>query len=306
MTISCTCSKCGQICGFKDIYAGRKARCLQCGTVFIIPEQDGDVGLSLPQEPVAPLPGFYKAVLKENFKAFVQRESIAGLVLCTALTLFHFFIGDKDYSFSLPGFRPPLFVGWIVTFITAGYLLWYYIETIDETASGCDFLPEIFSGDGFVFVKEIVKSIYFFIVAFAIALIPAAIIVNLLDVIHISWQWLNVAIVILSLTTVPMVLSMLACGIAPWMLFRFDRIFVIIAKTFGPYMLTTVITVFSFSLIFLTVGFFATNSATTPSAVVMLMARLVAVFSALFAMRTIGLYARHHFDCFAELKVPEY
>ena len=306
MTISCTCPKCDQLCGFKDIYAGHRARCLQCSTAFIIPEQDGDIGQSLPQEPTGPLPGFYKAVLKENVKAFIQRESIAGLVLCTALTFFHFFIGDKDYSISLPGFRLPLFVGWVVTFITAGYLLWYYIETIGETVSGCDFLPDIFSGDGFAFVKEIAKSIYFFIVAFAIALIPAVIIINLLEVIHVSWQWLHAAIIIISLTTVPMVLSMLACGIAPWMLFRFDRIFVIITKTFGPYMLTTVITIFAFSLVFLTVGFFATHSETNPSAAVMLTARLVAVFFTLFAMRTIGLYARHYFDCFPELKIPEF
>ena len=306
MTISCKCPKCGQLCGFKDIYAGHRARCLQCSTAFIIPEQDGDVGQSLPQEPAGPLPGFYKAVLKENFKAFIQRESIIGLVLCIALTCFHFFIGDKDYSISLPGFRLPLFVGWVVTFITAGYLLWYCVETINTTAFECDFLPDIYIGDGFAFVKEIAKSIYFFIVAFAIALIPAAIMINLLDAIGVSWQWLNTTILILSLTTVPMVLSMLACGIAPWMLFRFDRIFVIITKTLGPYMLTTAITVFAFSLVFLTVGFFATHSEMTPSAAVMLTARLVAVFSTLFAMRTIGLYARHYFDCFPELKVPEY
>ena len=246
MTISCTCPKCGQLCGFKDVYAGHRARCLQCSNAFIIPNQDGDIGQPLPTEPPAPLPGFYRAVLKENFKAFIQRESIIGLVLYVALTCLHFFIGDKDYSVSLPGFRPPLFVGWVVTFISGGYLLWYFVEAINTAACECDFLPDIYIGDGFVFVKEIARSIYFFIVAFAIALIPAVIMINLLEAIHISWQWLNATILILSLTTVPMVLSMLACGIAPWMLFRFDRIFVIIAKTFGPYMLTTAITVLLF------------------------------------------------------------
>ena len=75
MTISCTCPKCGQLCGFKDVYAGHRARCLQCSNAFIIPNQDGDIGQPLPTEPPAPLPGFYRAVLKENFKAFIQRES---------------------------------------------------------------------------------------------------------------------------------------------------------------------------------------------------------------------------------------
>ena len=306
MTISCTCPKCGQLCGFKDVYAGHRARCLQCNTAFIIPEQDGNVGQTVPVKPDSPLPGFYAAVLKENAKAFFQRESIMGLVLCTVLTGFHFFIGNKDYSFSLPGFRPPLFIGWVVTFITAGYLLWYFVEIINTTAFECDFLPDIDIGSGFSFVKEIAKSIYFFIVAFAIALIPAVIMINLLDAIDIAWQWLNASIMILSLTSVPMVLSMLACGIAPWMLFRFDRIFVIIAKTFAPYMLTTVITVFAFILVYLTIGFFATHSDTIPFTIFKLTARLIAVFLTLFAMRTIGLYARHFFGCFPELKIPEY
>ena len=188
MTISCTCPKCGQLCGFKDVYVGHRARCLQCRTSFIIPELDGEVGHPIPVEPTEPLPGF----------------------------------------------RLQLFIGWVVTFITAGYLLWYFIEIINSASDECDYLPDIYIGDGFILVKEIAKSIYSFIISFAIALIPAVIIINLLDAIHASWQWLNVTILILSLTIVPIALAVLACGVAPWMLFRFDHLFVIIKKTFMP------------------------------------------------------------------------
>lgn len=308
MTISCTCPKCGQVCAFKDGFAGRRARCLKCDTRFIIPAGDGDSTESLPEEPDGPLPGFYSAVLNENANAFVQRESLPGIIICITLTCFHFFIGDKDYSLDLPGFRLPLFVGWIVTAITAGYLLWYFIETINETACGCDFLPDISMGSGFAFIGQAVKSIYFFVAAFAIALIPAFLLINGLNMLGISYAWLEITITLLSMITVPLILSMLACGIAPWMLFRFDRIAVIIAKTARPYLLTAVVTVVSFLLIYLTVGFFATQSDadTAPPAALMLAARIIAVFCSLFAMRTIGLYVRHYYSCFPELKIPEY
>lgn len=312
MTISCTCPKCDSVCGFKDHYAGHRARCLKCNTHFIIPEPDHEGTVAAPAEiapdeyPDEPVPGFYTAVCKENIAAFFRKESIPGIIICIALTCFHFAAGDRDYSFDLPGFRPPLFVGWVVTVITGGYLLWYFIETINETANGLDFLPEIFTEGVFAFIGQAVKSIYFFVLAFAIALLPAWVLINLLAFLGLSTPWLEIPVLILSMTTIPLILSMLACGIAPWMLFRFDRMAVIIVKTFRSYLLTMIITIGSFLLFFLTVGFFATYADSTPPAALMLTARIIAVFLALFAMRTIGLYARHYYPRFPELKNAEY
>lgn len=297
MTISCPCPKCGRICGFKDVYAGRRARCLSCQTRFIIPAADGEPAADIPDQPAEPLPGFYRAVLKDNIRAFFQPESLFGIIICITLTAFHFFLGDRDYSVSLPGFRLPGFVGWIVTAVTAGYLLWYYMETINESAFGCDTLPDIFSGGGFAFIGEAVKSIYCFAVAFVIALVPAFVIINLLNAAGIAWQPLEIAVVAVCLTGVPLVLAMLALGIAPWMLFRFDRIAVIIVKTFRPYCLTAAVTLAALLLVALTVGFFAASESAPPAPLML---------AGLFAMRTIGLYARHYFPQFPELKVPEY
>ena len=306
MTISCSCPKCGRVCGFKDPYAGRRARCLSCQTRFVIPAADGEPAVVVPDAPAGPLPGFYAAVLKENARALLQPESLQGIILLITLTCFHFFIGDKDYSVSLPGFRLPLFVGWVVTGITGGYLLWYYIETINETAFGCDTLPDIFSGGGFAFVGEAVKSVYFFAVAFAIALVPAFVVINLLNFVGVAWAPIEIAVVVICLTSAPLVVSMLALGIAPWMLFRFDRMAVIIAKTAGPYFLTAAVTLTAILFVFLTAGFFATGDRNAPPAWLMLTARIAAVFTALIAMRTIGFYARHYFPMFPELKPPEY
>lgn len=306
MTISCTCPKCDQVCGFKDDYAGRRARCLACGTRFTIPLQSSVATEPVPDEPEGPLPGFYGAVFRHTPSAFVQRESLGGVIFCIALTGFHFFLGDRDYSFSLPGFRMPLFVGWIVTFVTAGYLLWYFIETIRETADGCDFLPDIAIGGGFAFVGQAAKSIYIFVVAFAVPLIPAALLLLLLAELGLDTPWLQIPITAACLLAAPLVLAILACEAPPWMLLRIDRLAVIIVRTAGPYLLTAAVTLTAFLLVFVTLGYFAAAPGNTPHPVLMLTARIAAVFVTLAAMRTIGLYARHYFTQFGELNPPEY
>ncbi len=302
MTITCTCPKCDRFCGFKDVYAGRQVRCLACNSHFIVPDHDGEAARLLKPEPEAALPGFYRAVLVDNFKAFIQKESLFGIILCIALTCFHFFVGDTDYSFTLGRFRPPLAIGWIVTFCCAGYLLWYFMETINTTTMGNDFLPEIFIGADFAFIGESVKSIYLFIAAFAIAAIPGAALATLLRKTGIRWTWLNTVIISLSVLMLPMIYCMLGSGVAPWKLFRYDLIVCIIAKTFRPYILVAAITFIALFAVYFTIGFFATNpDLNRPGIPVMLALRLVAVFAMLFAMRTIGLYARHYYPCFPGL-----
>jgi hypothetical protein len=302
MTITCTCPKCDRFCGFKDAHAGRRVRCLACNSHFIVPDHDGQTARLLKPEPEAPLPGFYRAALVDNFKVFIQKESLFGIILCIALTCFHFFVGDEDYSFTLGRFRPPLMIGWLVTFCCAGYLLWYFMETINTTTVGNDFLPEISIGGGFDFIGESAKSIYLFIAAFAIAVIPGAGLAALLEKLGASYSWLNVIIIMLSLSMLPMILCMLGSGVAPWKVFRYDLIIRIITKTFRPYVLSAVITFIALLAVCFTVGFFATNpNLNRPGVPVMLALRLTAVFMMLFAMRTIGLYGRHYCYCFPDL-----
>jgi hypothetical protein len=302
MTISCMCPQCGRVCGFKDVYAGRKARCLACSTRFIIPAADGSAARPVPDEPQEPLPGFFRAVLRDTFSVFAQKESLFGIILCIALTCFHFFAGNKDFSYTMGRFRPPLAVGWVVTFCCAGYLLWYCMEIINTTIMDNDFLPEIFIGEGFAFLIESAKSIYLFIAAVVITALPGSAITALLETVGVSHTGLNTAIVLLSLLMFPMMLCMLGSGVAPWKLFRYDLIIRIIVKTFMPYLLTAVVTVAALFAIYLTIGFFAQDVKTGLLTVsVLLTARLTAVFVLLFAMRTIGLYARHYLGCFPDL-----
>ena len=186
MSIICYCPKCKQTCGFKDVYAGRLARCLNCDSQFIIPLENDQMGELIAPEPETPLEGFYRAVLIDGWKVFIQKESLLGLVLCIALTCLHFFVGDTDYSFLLPGFSPPLALGWVATIISAGMLLWYFMEIINNAAMDNDFLPSFDIGDGFSFFGGIFKSIYLFVAAFCISAIPAGLILAGLDLIGIS------------------------------------------------------------------------------------------------------------------------
>ena len=302
MTITCTCPKCDRFCGFKDAHAGRQVRCLACNSHFIVPDEDGQTARLLKPESEAALPGFYRAVLVDNFKAFIQKESLFGIILCIALTCFHFFVGDEDYSFTLGRFRPPLMIGWFVTFCCAGYLLWYFMEIVNTTTVDNDFLPEISIGSGFVFIGESIRSIYLFIAAFAIAAIPGAALGALLGKIGVSYPWMNLIIIMLSMSMLPMILCMLGAGVAPWKVFRYDLIIRVIVKTFRPYIFSAIITFIALLALYFTIGFFATNpDINRPGIPVMLILRLISVFAMLFAMRTIGLYARHYYRCFPDI-----
>lgn len=302
MTITCTCPKCGQFCAFKDILAGHRVRCLECSERFIVPTEDGQKAKAIAAEPQKPLEGFFRAVLVDNFKVFVQPESLFGLILVVALTCFHFFAGDEDYSFTLGRFRPPLAIGWVVTFCCAGYLLWYFMEIINTTIMDNDLLPEIFIGGGFTFFGEAIKSIYLFFAAFGIAGVPGAAVGVMLENMGITYSWLKITIIILSFSMLPMILCLLGSGVVPWKVFRYDLIIYMIAKTFKPYFLICVITFAALFGVVKTVGLFADQANTNElMATAMLISRLGAVFLMLFAMRMLGLYVRHYARCFPKM-----
>lgn len=306
MTITCTCPKCDRFCGFNDAHAGRQARCLNCSTHFIIPKQDGQPATPVPVAGEEPLAGFYRAVLLDNFKTFVQKESVCGLTLCVALTGLHFFAGNKDFSFTMGAFRPPLLIGWFVTLCCTGYLLWYCMEIINTTAIGNDFLPEISIGGGFTFIGQALKSIYLFIISFAVAILPGTVLAALLEKLGISNRSLNLVMVVLSLSMWPMIICLLGSGAAGWNIFRYERLIRLIAKIPGPYLLTMSIWFISLIGIFPTLGLFADQASGEPiKMITMLILRLLGIFCMLFAMRTLGLYARHYGSCLPHLFEPE-
>jgi len=68
MTIVFRCPTCGNLCAFQAKYAGRGARCMRCRQRFIIPSEDNAPAEKIPEEPGAPISGFYRAVFIDSPK----------------------------------------------------------------------------------------------------------------------------------------------------------------------------------------------------------------------------------------------
>ncbi len=156
--------------------------------------------------PLEPLEGFYQKVFKGTMTAFIHKESLFGIILCIALTGFRFAVGDIDYSFTVGGFRPPLIVGGSPhSFVPATCCGISWKPSISP--SWKRYPADIFIGSGFTFIGEAIKSIYLFVAAFAVAAIPGAAVTALLEQFGVSITWLNILIIILSMTTLPMMLE---------------------------------------------------------------------------------------------------
>lgn len=305
-TIQCDCPHCGRICGFKSRFAGRVARCLNCHTRFVIPSESGRPARPLKPQTAKARPGFYGNALKGSFKAFVHRESRVGLIFYAALVVFHFLLGDKDLSFTLPGFRPPLLIGWAVTLITFGCFAWYSMETLLDARMDGESLPAVELGAGFEFLWNVIKSCYLFLVALLAALLPASLISAWFEFFGIGLGWLYYVLVLLCLLLWPMNLAIIALEVPWWRIFRYDLLIRAIVKTCRPYVFTTLMALAAFGVVFLSMGLFVSQGdAGTAAALGLLVLRLAGAAFFLFAMRIIGVYCRHYSEICPELWVAQ-
>lgn len=298
--LSFNCPKCRQFCAVLEEYAGRRVRCTHCSCRFIVPTQQGEKARIYVDPPEAPLPGFYRAIFVDGWKGLFVKDSILGLVFCLAMAVFQFYLGDLDYSFSVTGaagggFRPPLIVGWITQFFTLGGLCWYYFQIIGSTAMYPESLPELDIGFGFEYLGNLIKSIYLFIVAAFLSLIPSMAAAAWLESLGIVSMWVKLGLMSVSGLLFGLLLAIFGMDTPPWVaLFRPDTLIRTIIKTFRPYLVTTIIADIAFVGWFLSLFTFATNKdMTTFKTVLFLIARLAAVIGMLYAMRVVGLYCRH-------------
>ena len=93
MTIQFFCPSCNEIIGFPDKHVGKRARCTNCGQLFIIPSENykKPKKVELPKEKGEPLPGFYRAVFVDNWKLFLDPANATSLVFVVAVVCFKFF-----------------------------------------------------------------------------------------------------------------------------------------------------------------------------------------------------------------------
>jgi hypothetical protein len=294
-TITFNCPKCKYLCAFKDIYTGRRARCLRCNQVFIIPKNNDAIAqkVKAPKEFDRPLPGFYEAVFKYSWRTIFNKQSLATLLFILVVTSLKFFTIHFDFSIRVGFFTIHLPIGSIIAVFVWGGIFWCYAEIIYATAFDVEPLPEIYFGGGYGYLFSVLKSFYSFFIALVIVLLPAIIV----RMIGIQSKWVVFPFVILGTFLFPMAVLTVSIGRDLLMLFRPDYFFIPVKKAFGHYLFLAGLFVLTWQLQYISLNY--GDIIGRPSAVILL--NLIAVLAiqilAIFTMRTMGLFYRH-FACF--------
>jgi len=303
-TITFNCPKCKYLCAFKDIYAGRRARCLRCNQVFIIPDKDGTKAQKIkqPKEFDEPLPGFYEAVFKKSLPAIFDKQSLATLLFIFIITSVKFFTAHLDYSITIVGpwgnkvtiFLP---IGSIITGFVWGGIFWCYAEIIYATAFDTEVLPQISFGGGTGYLFKVLESLYSFFIALVVVLLPAIITKIIFILVGIQSKWPVFPFVVLGMFLFPMAVLTVSIGRDLTMLLRPDYFFQPIKKAFWHYLFVAGLFILTWQLQYTSRNF---GDIATRSGFVVLM-NLLAVLAiqilAVFTMRATGLFYRH-FGCY--------
>ena len=149
MTVQFFCPNpdCYAILAFDSKCIGQRAKCEKCGQSFIIPAKT----LETPQKVNTPIPpsfpehGFYKAVLADSWKVFIQKENATMLVFVAAAICFKFFLAKTCC------------MGSISHLVVWGWLMGFYLNIINESTFDGNALPEIELGNNVEFVWNIIK-----------------------------------------------------------------------------------------------------------------------------------------------------
>jgi len=290
MTIQFHCPKCGALIAFTDKHAGQTAKCLTCGQRQIIPEKSGLTPKKVAEvaEPTFPLPGFYNAVFINSWKIFFDKDNVPSLVFVIAAICFKCFLAGTCLGY--------------LTYLGAwGYLLGFYLQLINETATVGDKLPEIEVGTSITFLWYMLKPILVFAFTFFLAQFPFIIVTAFFGDKDITWQNIWEAA-----TTTNMVLrglfiaglflfpvAILATAVLEDLpeLLRFDRLFVPVIMAFIPYLVVFGLLA---AVCFVVSKAELRESSSTLQNILTLLLNLAAQVVAIIAMRSIGLFYRHY------------
>jgi hypothetical protein len=295
MTIQFNCPSCDAIIAFHDKHVGKRARCLTCGQIFIIPSADNEKPKKIKPTPeiTEPQHGFYKALFMESWKIFFRTENALPLVFVVAVVCFKFFLA------------PVVCCGWVFYFVVWGWLFGFYLNIIYESAFGIDKLPEIYLGTSITFMWYIIKPFLVFTLTMTAVQLPFFIGLSMAQAQGITfdnlWQtgtglhptWFLIllrTLFVLGLFLFPMAILATAVGQDITFL-RPDYIVIPILKAPLPYatavallvaasLLETRTTQYEPASIAIVAGRLATNLAVQPIAII--------------AMRSIGLFYRHY------------
>jgi hypothetical protein len=293
MTIQFYCPNCGAIIAFQDRHIGKRARCLTCGQIFIIPQKNFDTTEKIKpksEDRGDPVPGFYKAVFLDNWKIFFDSANVTTLVFVIAVVCFKFFLA-----------RAFCCINYITHFLIWGWLLGFYLNIIYEAAFDIDHLPQIYIGTPTTFAWHALKPLLIFLYTMFIVQIPfitaLAILQNKGIIYENIWNehtnsYLRLQILFITgVFLFPIVILTTAIG-KDITLLRPDYLFIPVFKAFFPYLIIFA-ALATASFIEMHAEQLNPESSLKTNAL-WLAYNLAVQLVAIFAMRTIGLFHRHY------------
>ncbi len=291
MSIRFNCPNCDALIAFHDRHCGKRARCLNCGQLFIIPSKDDEKPQKVEPkiEKGEPLAGFYRAVFIDSWKLFVDPENAASLAFVAAAVCFKFFLAR--------GFCCLNYISFVIVW---GWLLGFYLNIIYETAFEIDELPEIYLGTSITFLWYVIKPFLTFFFTMMVVQLPFIIALMLLADYGITYEdmWqghtgyylLLQGLFTFGLFLFPMVILTMAVG-KDITLLRPDYFLIPVRKAFIPY-LVVVFLLAAFAILEMhTAQYSDAGLATTAKNLALNLAVQVV---AIIAMRSIGLFYRHY------------
>jgi len=292
MTIKFYCPNCDALIAFDSKHKGKRARCLTCGQIFIIPQKNDEIPQKIKPEPEykgEPVPGFYHAVFIDSWKIFFDPQNATPLVFVIAVVCFKFFFA-----------KAPCCMNYLSFVVTWGWLLGFYLNIIYETAFEIDKLPEIYLGTSHTLLWYIIKPFFIFLYTMFIVQLPFIIALALLEDKGLTYEniWqtgiglhsILQLLLILGLFLFPMAILTTAVG-KDLTLLRPDYILAPVFKAFMPY-LTVVALLVAASLLQT-----RTRQLEDPAFAITaanLALNLAVQIIAVIAMRSIGLFYRHY------------
>lgn len=294
MTIKFHCPNCGAMIGFADQHSGKRAHCTTCQQHFIIPSRSDETPekVNPPKEKDESIPGFYRAVLVENWRLFTGARNTTGFVFVTAAVVLKFFTGHTDYSFTMGGFRLIAPIGSFTTLVSWGCLFWYYIEIIRATAIDIEELPDVNMGGLFGFIWNVIKSLCIFAFTMLIVLLPCILYIGFTRdqgiVAHI--------LALIGLFAFPMAILNVSLSGEIAMTSQVEHLLNLkpIKKAFWPYLVVVALFVGTWELQLRTVGYGELIGRGTFVVGFHLFCNLVVQAIALIVIRSIGLFYRHY------------
>lgn len=304
-TITFKCPWCKSTCAFKEVNAGKSARCTGCQNHFVIPASDDVIAKKIKPEPLESdgdvISGFYPAVLKKSWPIIFSKSSAAGLVFVVTLIVAKFIFWR--FNFGLPIYFKatgktvviPILIGKTIGISAYALIFWYYMEIIYATAFGIDNFPKADLGLLVAIVCKIVKTLYLVFASMAVAQLPTLTAMLILHMTGTNAPVVLVALAAIGCLIFPMLILMAAISQDLVSILRIDLAIRAILKVLPKYCLAALITI--------TVGIAAVLSKNFQPKLVLdaplliplfLMANILTAIAGTYAARVLGLLYKHH------------